>query len=220
MLGFIRKLICKFKNRLFPPKGPYIPPNILDNASTSGDMREYYAAQLGTFGQLDKNADFRYQRFDDVLTSTGRLKDIRKMLCVGCRNAFELNHFEALGVGEVSGIDLQSVDPRIQIMDMQKMSFADDTFDALYAGDSLEHALDIKTAAREFTRVTKPGALVMLSLPVNYETDSIDRWDCKNADGILNLFEDDLADVLYREEVQDENTGGATIWLMFQTARS
>ena len=122
-------------------------PNILDSSARNNELEAYYKVQIrDSFSLISKDASFRYEFFGEQIQKTGCLGDIKSLLCVGCRNAHEMNYYESLGIPEVVGIDLLSVDPGILVMDMQKMSFNDSRFDALYSGDSFEHAMEIGRA--------------------------------------------------------------------------
>ncbi len=59
--------------------------------------------------------------------------------------------------------------------------FRDETFDCVYATESLEHAVDIETAVAELTRVLKPGGrLVIIDKNIEhwgrFETPRWERW--------------------------------------------
>src|ERR1700690_36556 len=62
-----------------------------------------------------------------------------RILCVGCRNGHELDYLAAAGFAQTTGIDLHSTDPRIRIMDMHRLDFAQASFDAAFASHCLEH---------------------------------------------------------------------------------
>lgn len=85
-----------------------------------------------------------------------------RVLCVGCRNGHELDHLAEAGYTNTVGIDLHSTDPRILVMDMHEVSFADGSFDIVFASRVLEHALEPKRAARELRRVVREGGLIVL----------------------------------------------------------
>ena len=113
-----------------------------------------------------------------------------RILCVGCRNGHELDHLAAAGFANTAGIDLHSTDPRIRVMDMHALAFADASFDVVYASHCLEHALDPARAAVEFRRVARPGGLVVLEVPVKYGRRGADLWDFESPAGVAALFPD------------------------------
>ncbi len=127
------------------------------------------------------------------------------VLCIGCRNARELDLFETGGFKRTTGIDLFSVDPRIEPMDMHELTFADDSFDVAYTCHSLEHAFDPTTVASEITRVVRPGGACVIEVPVKFSRSLTDRQDFGSARGVLDLFGTALGDVLIQEDGRDLN---------------
>ncbi|MCC7388077.1 MAG: class I SAM-dependent methyltransferase [Phycisphaerales bacterium] len=115
---------------------------------------------------------------------------LRSILCVGCRNKHELDTAAALGFAEVVGIDLHSLDPRILVMDMHEMSFADGRFDVVLACHSLEHAKDPERAASELRRVAKPGGYIIVEVPIYYGTRGADLWDFESPERVVQLLGD------------------------------
>lgn len=97
------------------------------------------------------------------------------VLCVGCRNPFELDLFAEAGVRDVVGIDLVSQRHDILVMDMHAMEFGNDRFDAVYASHSLEHAYDVERVLTEIARVARPGAVVGIEVPLGPGSSDADR---------------------------------------------
>jgi SAM-dependent methyltransferase len=112
----------------------------------------------------------------------------RRVLCVGCRNTHELDYLAEAGYPGAEGIDLHSIDPRIRVMDMHAMSWADGSFDAIYACHSLEHAYDPATACGEFVRVLRPGGLVVAEVPIGCERRKGDLWDFQDPQTVADLL--------------------------------
>jgi SAM-dependent methyltransferase len=105
----------------------------------------------------------------------GGLSADATVLCVGCRNTIELELFRAAGAGHVVGIDLVSQSPEILVMDMHALTFADASFDAVYASHSLEHAYDVDAVVSEIARVGRPGAVVGVEVPLGPGSSDADR---------------------------------------------
>jgi SAM-dependent methyltransferase len=125
------------------------------------------------------------------------------ILCIGCRNAVELDHVgRTCGVRDVRGLDLFSEDPRIEAGDMHALPFADECFDAVYACHSLEHAHDLDGALAEAVRVTRPGGLLVIEMPIGFPISPTDRWDVESSAGLLARLPS-VRDVVLREDTGD-----------------
>jgi len=107
---------------------------------TDEKYKKYIEEQIKkSYGQIPKatNINQRTIYLVDTLRNSKVLTNGQSILCVGCRNANELNYIEnELGL-KSTGLDLFSVDERILVGDMHKMPFSDGTFDHLYSCHSL-----------------------------------------------------------------------------------
>jgi SAM-dependent methyltransferase len=66
---------------------------------------------------------------------------------------------------------------RVEQGDVQALSFADHSFDAVASGEVLEHLDDDAAAVREFARVLRPGGVAVVSVPANpWRYDWSDHW--------------------------------------------
>ena len=136
------------------------------------------------------------------------------VLCIGCRNTFEIEHFLSRGFKSVVGIDLFSEDLRIKIMDMHKMEFPDNQFGLVYSSHSLEHSYNIQKVVSEIVRVVCDHGLIAIEIPVRYKTTDADRYDLKNVDGLLSLFSPYNLQILWSEDLEKftpRNAGGTPI---------
>ena len=122
------------------------------------------------------------------------------VLCVGCRNALELDRFRALGFDHVVGIDLFSQRADILTMDMHEMSFADDSFDVVYASHALEHSYDLNRVAREIGRVARHGAVVGVEVPVRAQASAADRIVFSGLEELRGVFQTQIGEDLLAEE--------------------
>ena len=122
------------------------------------------------------------------------------VLCVGCRNALELDRFRALGFDHVVGIDLFSQRADILTMDMHEMSFADDSFDVVYASHALEHSYDLNRVAREIGRVARHGAVVGVEVPVRAQASAADRIVFSGLEELRGVFQPQIGEDLLAEE--------------------
>ncbi len=130
------------------------------------------------------------------------------VLCVGCRDKRELDYIEQSCRAEVTGLDLFSLDPRIMVGDMHRMPFDDKQFDCLYSCHSLEHSFDVNVALSEFVRVTKPGGLLVIEVPIEFQPGAVDRCDLGSAANLTEQLGEAIDRVLLREETSRE-VGGA-----------
>ena len=121
------------------------------------------------------------------------------MLCVGGRNGFELDRFQAFGLA-TTGIDLFSQRPDILVMDMHATLFSDDSFDAVYASHSLEHSHDLPAVLAEISRVARDGAIVGIEVPVRHKGSDADLIEFSGLDDLLAALRPIVNRVLYAEE--------------------
>jgi len=125
-----------------------------------------------------------------------------KTLCVGCRNIAELDYFQSKGLDDIIGIDLFSENSHIRVMDMHKLTFADNSFDIVYASHSLEHSYDIGQVVREIIRVARNQAIIAIEVPVRYTTTKADRYDLRNIDGVIALFSHHKTEILWSDDLE------------------
>jgi SAM-dependent methyltransferase len=123
-----------------------------------------------------------------------------RVLCVGCRNGLELDHFRARGFEDVVGIDIFSQRDDILVMDMHEMSFDNDSFDVVYASHALEHSYDVERVVREVRRVAREGAVVAIEVPVRVQASAADRIVFSGLDELRGVFKANIAEELLAEE--------------------
>ncbi len=144
------------------------------------------------------------------------------VLCIGCRNGFELERFRAHGLEPV-GIDLFSQRPDILVMDMHKTLFADDSFDAIYASHSLEHSYDLPAVLAEIARVARDGAVVGIEVPVRHKGSDADLIEFSGLDDVRDALLPIVGHVLHAEEQpagSDRNgQGSAVARIVFQVQK-
>jgi len=103
-----------------------------------------------------------------------------KYLDIGCFNSpmpYELKidsrykHEEVVAIDYCDELikDLKSNYPEVQysVMDANKMTFLNDYFDYVVAGELLEHMEKPEDTVKEMMRVIKPGGTLALSVPLN-----------------------------------------------------
>lgn len=167
--------------------------------------KKYYQAQLKqTINKKDKNASFRYQLLVNQFIKKVNVDYQWRVLCVGCRNAKEIDYWQFQGFRNTTGIDLFSSDSRIKIMDMEKMEFSDSSFDVLYAADSFEHAFNQKKAAQEFLRVIKNDGFLIISVPGNFTPSEIDRCSFDNFSDLYYFFQPHIKKIYFQKKITDK----------------
>jgi len=161
----------------------------------------YLRVQLErTLSKRNRDPGLRARLLIDRLIELGAPAQDAAVLCIGPRNASELEYFKSKALSNVVGIDLFSQSPDILVMDMHCMTFPDDHFDIIYASHSLEHAYDVHKVVSEIIRVARPGALVAIETPVQYETRGADLVDFGNLQNLHAVFEPHIAQVLWSDE--------------------
>lgn len=139
-----------------------------------------------TYGHLEKVVGHNYdmvwritrqrtERLINILSSLrGFDRRSAKVLVIGPRNEAELLLFAAHGfkLENISAIDLFSVSPMIQVMDMHDMSFADNSFDLVYAAYVLTYSDRPQRAVDEMLRVVKDGGLFVAAWGIDHTSES------------------------------------------------
>jgi SAM-dependent methyltransferase len=124
------------------------------------------------------------------------------VLCIGCRNTAEIDYFTSKGARKVTGIDLYSTHPRILVMDMHKLQFPDDAFDIVYSAHSLEHAYDPRQVAGEMVRVVRPGGIIVIEVPTDFQSGEADLVDFGRLESLRELFGPSVGEVLMEEALE------------------
>lgn len=138
--------------------------------------------------------------------------DAKKILDVGCRVGvlskflMDLN-YDVVGAevvpefiedGKKNGIDIRNEDAR-------NMSFKDNSFDAVFCRDMIEHVPDPYKVFNEIIRVVKPGGVVFLIGPIEPKPSVPSHhvsW--KTLDVAINAFNSNLTRSIYFGLIEDE----------------
>lgn len=97
-----------------------------------------------------------------------------RILEIGCSGGPLIQQLHADGYAQVTGIDISADGIALcqkrgladtHVMDAQKLSFANESFDVITASDVLEHLADAPQAVREWNRVLKPGGRLIVFVP-------------------------------------------------------
>ncbi|MEM9773550.1 MAG: class I SAM-dependent methyltransferase [Chloroflexota bacterium] len=123
------------------------------------------------------------------------------VLCIGCRNLNEIKYFDQKGARSTVGIDIFSESDRVIVMDMHKMMFDNSSFNVVYSAHSLEHAYDPQVVANEVMRIAKPGALIAIEVPYDFEPTKTDLFDYGSVENVHQLFKTRLSSVVWAESI-------------------
>ena len=102
-----------------------------------------------------RRAEIYYQ----LLSLPPRDRSAESLLIVGPRNVHELLIAWLYGYRwkNIQAIDLYSTNPKIRVMNMEAMTFPDETFHAVAMSNTLSYAQDTFRCLSEVARVLKPG---------------------------------------------------------------
>ena len=146
-----------------------------------------------------------------------------KVLSIGPFNENELLHLAAYGfdLEKIDAIDLVSNSPRVRIMDMHHLEFADDSYDVLISGWTLPYSREPRRALAEKMRVLKSGGLLCIGLtrepPTGDEAALVIGQGATNylsVDQILADIEAPIEKVEFRHEPRDPARKGAILLII------
>ncbi len=109
--------------------------------------------------QNTKGSGRRAERYYQIVSLPPRDMSKENILIIGGKNVVELFIAWIYGFkwGNIIGIDLFSLHPKIKIMDMEDMSFADETFDNVTMANVYGYQLDPEKCIAEISRILRPG---------------------------------------------------------------
>lgn len=126
---------------------------------------------------LKKEADPAFVRRAKIIFKELGLKKGDRVLDVGCGRGFYVNSISCLEGVEVVGVDLNKEylnqakklikknNVQLEVADVTKLPFEDNSFDKVIASEILEHLGDDNLALKEIYRVMKPGAIIIATVP-------------------------------------------------------
>jgi methyltransferase family protein len=129
------------------------------------------------------------------------------VLSIGPRSEIEI--FGLIGAGfspeRIRAVDLFSYSPLVEVGDMHRLPYADNSFDALFVGWVLSYSRDQTVVARELIRVARDRAVVALA--GDYSDQSRDRptfgnetTHMQSCEQVLALFGDSVGTVWFRHD--------------------
>jgi SAM-dependent methyltransferase len=122
--------------------------------------------------QSTRQAEIYYE----LLALPPRDQSREKLLIVGPRSVHELlvAWLHGFSWRNISGIDLYSTNPKIAPMNMESMTFADESFDAVAMASTLAYAEDTFAALNEVARVLRPGG--RFAFGATFDPGGADKW--------------------------------------------
>jgi hypothetical protein len=149
-----------------------------------------------------------------------------RLLSIGPRNEGDLLLLQAHGFRHVEGIDLFTYSPLIQLMDMHRTTYADNTFDLISSGWAVRYSYDIQKCAREMIRICKNGAHIAIAFSMNpNEQDTLAALATPLRGGIdelLGYFQPHVGYVYWRMEdmnTDETNVPGFTHSVVFRVKK-
>lgn len=166
--------------------------------------------------QVTTGSGRRAERYYQVLSLPPRDLSQENILVIGGKNVVEL--FIAWVYGfkwdNIYGIDLFSLHPKIQIMDMEDMKFGDNFFNNVTMANVYGYQLDPERCITEISRVLKPGGYFVFNS--SYVPDSDLPVYKLKANVLLEIFARNNFEVVYHmHETKGDNV--SHIWSLQKT---
>jgi hypothetical protein len=152
-----------------------------------------------------------------VARSTGEMK----VLSIGPRSEIEIFGLIASGfaVPNITGLDLFSYSPFVDVGDMHALPYANDSFDIVLLGWVLVYSKDQPAAAREVVRCCRHGGVVAIAADysdASMADDTLGREQTyiQSCEQLLSLFGDSVGQVYFRHEA--DGAGEPLIMVIFE----
>lgn len=129
-----------------------------------------------------------------------------KVLAVGPRLESEIFTLISNGfrLKNIKAIDLQSYSSLIDLGDMLKMPYENNSFDLLFAGWVIAYTDNVKDAISEFIRVSKNGAIICIG--ISHKPDiQLSKVPLKSSEEIISYFGKNLNEVYFKFHPNDES---------------
>jgi SAM-dependent methyltransferase len=147
-----------------------------------------------------------------------------KTLSIGCRFETELLYLVGYGFAPegIRGLDMISYSPWIDLGNMHKMTYADNSFDTVCMGWLITYSETPEVAAKEIVRVLKPGGFVAMAVsyyPPEYVKKALETGKyvanpatrIQNVDGLLKIFGDSVDQVYFKHQPPPDREGACTV---------
>ncbi len=143
------------------------------------DVIDYnYSITLKKLITRDRRAEIYYQQIRLITKDLSN----KKLLIIGPRNVHEIYLAWLYGFKwkNIKAIDLYSTHPNIEIMDMNNLTFPENTFDCVVMANTLPYSENTERTIMQVSSVLKPSGI--FSFGGNFALGS-DRWRGNKIDG-------------------------------------
>lgn len=147
-----------------------------------------------------------------------------KTLSIGCRFETELLYLVGYGFNPegIRGFDMISYSPWIDLGNMHKMNYPDNTFDTVTMGWLISYSETPEVAAQEVVRVLKPGGFVAMAVsyyPPERLKQALETGKyvahpgnrIQTTEGLLKIFGDSVDQVYFRHQPPASQEGACTV---------
>jgi SAM-dependent methyltransferase len=147
-----------------------------------------------------------------------------KTLSIGCRFETELLFLAAYGFDPkgIRGLDMISYSSWIDLGNMHKMTYTDNSFDTVTMGWLISYSETPELAAREIVRILKPGGVVAMAVsyyPKDYIKKALETGKyvanpetrIQTTEGLLKIFGDSVDQVYFRHQPPVDKEGACTV---------
>ena len=147
-----------------------------------------------------------------------------RTLSIGCRFETELLYLVGYGFSPsgIRGLDMVSYSPWIDLGNMHKMPYEDNTFDTVTMGWLLSYSESPEVAAKEIIRILKPGGFVAIAVahyPPEFLKQALETGKyvahpenrIQTTEGLLKVFGNAVDQVYFRHQPSPELKGAATV---------
>lgn len=138
-----------------------------------------------------------------------------KILSIGPRVESELMTIRSLGFKwkNIKAIDLHSYSNLIQLGDMHKINFDDNSFDVVLSGWTLRYSTDVNLALSEILRVCKPGGIISIGFTYikdpnkdpKLKTNKTKENEIFTTEQIKNFYKENLRNVYFEFDAYRDN---------------
>jgi hypothetical protein len=213
----MRRYSYSLRARLFPRRSTLRSYDFSRAANKGHIVEKVLPYNIGQIGDIYR---WRTERLINILRCVGQLDQREaKVLVIGPRNEAELLLFSLYGfpLKNLTGVDLFTYSPLIQVMDMHDFNFPDNSFDVVYSSFVLRYSDNVKRAVSEMIRVSRDSALIAIGLAFGIQTDVVGTPFENGLQDLYSYFEGYIKHVYWDEDLlADPKTGNRILTTIFR----